>query len=333
MNNQLLESQAPVPGGNGVGDSRYPQLGNSGYDVQQYNLDLNVVDVATSNLNATANIEAKATQDLSSFNLDFAGFEIESITVNGQAAEFSRDGDELTVKPIESLHQGDNFVVDVKYNGSPEPTQSLSFTNPEAPKFPSGWVTYDGGSYVVGEPNGAETFYPVNNHPLDKASYNFRVTTPKPYEVAANGVLEETIDNGNTNTYVFEASDPMASYLSTVNIYKNFNTETQTSPDGVPIRNYFAEGIPEEKLEAFNRQPEMIDYFSEIFGAYPFEVYGSAVVNTPINTGAIETQTLSVFGQETLDSPIQEEIVAHELAHQWFGNSLSLSDWGDLLAE
>jgi aminopeptidase N len=330
MNNQLSGSQTPVAGGNGVGDSRYPQLGNSGYDVQQYNLDLNVVDVASSNLDATTTIEAKATQSLSSFNLNFAGFEIESIVVNGQTAEFSRDGDELTVTPTEALHQGDDFTVEVKYKGSPEPTQSLSFSSEESSTFPVGWVTHNGGSYVVGEPNGAETFYPVNNHPLDKATYNFRVTTPKPYEVAANGVLEETIDNGDTNTYVFEANDPMASYLSTVNIYKGFNTETQTSPDGVPIRNYFAEGIPEEKLEPFKRQPEMIDYFSEIFGSYPFEVYGSAVVNTPINVDALETQTLSVFGLEALDNPKLEETVAHELAHQWFGNSLSLSDWGDI---
>ena len=197
-----------------------------------------------------------------------------------------------------------------------------------------------GGSYVLGEPNGAENYYPVNNHPLDKASYTFRVTTPKPYEVAANGILEETIDNGDTSTYVFEANDPMAGYLSTVNIYEGFDTQTQTSANGVPIRNYFAEGIPAEQLEAFDRQPEMIDYFSEIFGPYPFEVYGSVVIDTPVDVGALETQTLSLFGaealassqleSEALASSELESIVAHELAHQWFGNSLSLSDWGDI---
>lgn len=321
-----LESESTA-GAEGLGDSRYPLLGNGGYDVQHYTLDLNVTDVENNSLDATTTIEARSTQDLSSFNLDFVGFDIAGITVNGQPAQFSREGQELTITPTHLINQGDNFAVEVQYSGSPEPTRSISFAERE---IPTGWTPFEGGSYVLSEPNGAENYYPVNNHPLDKATYTFRVTTPKPYEVAANGILEETIDNGDTNTYVFEARDPMASYLSTVNIYDGFNTETQTSADGVQIRNYFAEGIPEEQLAPFDRQPEMVDYFSEIFGPYPFEAYGSVVLDTPINVGALETQTLSIFGAEALASPELESIVAHELAHQWFGNSVSLSDWGDI---
>ena len=325
----LEESGTETTSGSaGVGDSLYPLLGNGGYDVEHYTLDLDVTDIETSNLDAVTTIEAQATQDLSSFNLDFVGFEIASITVDGEAAAFSRDGGELTIAPTDSLNSGENFAVEIAYSGSPEVVSSVSDLGGEA--IPVGWNSFTGGSYVLGEPNGAENYYPVNNHPLDKATYTFRVTTPKPYEVAANGILEETIDNGDTNTYVFEARDPMAGYLSTVNIYSGFNTETQTSANGVQVRNYFAEGIPEEQLEAFELQPAMIDYFSEIFGAYPFEVYGSVVVNTPINVGALETQTLSIFGIEAVTSPGLESIVAHELAHQWFGNSLSLSDWGDI---
>ena len=315
-----------VAGADGVGDSLYPQLGNGGYDVQHYNLDINVTDVASSNLRATTTIEAEATKNLSSFNLDFAGFEISDITVNGESAEFSRNEGELTITPTRSLHQGDDFDVAVSYSGSPEPVTSLASDI----GFPSGWVNIEEGSYVLGEPNGAENYYPVNNHPLDKASYTFEITIPKSYEVAANGILEETIDNGDSNTYIFQANDPMASYLSTINIDTDFRVERDTSADGVPIRNYFAEDIPREKLEPFSRQPEMIDYFSHLFGTYPFEVYGSVVVDSQIFTGALETQTLSIFGLEILDAPILEEIVAHELAHQWFGNSLSLTDWSDI---
>ena len=328
MSNQLeLELDNATVGTEGLGDSRYPLLGNGGYDVQHYALNFDVTDVESSSLEAVTTIEAIATQDLSSFNLDFAGLDLASITVNGQPAEFSRNGQELNVIPSHPISQGDRFAVEVEYSGSPQPTQSVSFGDRD---FPVGWFSIDGGSYVLGEPNGAETYYPVNNHPLDKASYTFNITTPKPYEVAANGILEETIDNGDTNTYVFEARDPMASYLSTVNIYEGFNTETETSANGVQIRNYFAEGIPEEQLEPFNRQPEMIDYFSEIFGPYPFEVYGSVVVDAEEQTLALETQTLSIFGSGSLNNPELEQTVAHELAHQWFGDSLSLSDWGDI---
>ncbi|MBD2001102.1 hypothetical protein H6G00_31675 [Leptolyngbya sp. FACHB-541] len=311
--------------GAGVGDSLYPGFGNSGYDTQHYTLDLNVTDVDTSTLDATTTIEAIATQDLSSFNLDFIGFTIDEIIVNGKPAEFSRDGQELTITPADPLAEGEAFTVAVDYNGAPTQIDSVAFTFP----VPTGWVIVDGGNFVLSEPDGAANYYPVNDHPLDRASYTFRVTVPESYEVAANGVLEQTVDNGDSTTYVFEARDPMVSYLTTVNIGSGFNIETSESSSGVPIRNYFAEGLPEEKLAPFDLQPEMLDYFSEIFGPYPFEVYGSVVVDAETG-GALETQTLSIFGSDLLDSPTLEETIAHELSHQWFGNEVALADWSDI---
>lgn len=314
----------PNAGSKGIGDSLYPGFGNGGYDVKHYTLDLNITDVATSTLTGITTIDAKATQDLSSFNLDFIGFEIDSITVNGEAANFKRKGQELKIKPLEPLEKGEKFTVEVSYSGSPEQITSVAIP------VPTGWVVYDGGSFVLSEPDGAANYYPVNDHPLDKASYTFRVTLPNDFEVAANGVLEETIDNGDsTTTYLFEARDPMASYLTTVDIASGFNIDTSETAEGIPIRNYFAEGIPDEQLEAFDLQPEMISYFSELFGPYPFEVYGSVVMNTETGT-ALETQTLSIFGIDQLDSPVLEEIIAHEASHQWFGNSVSLADWQDI---
>lgn len=313
----------PQPGASGLGDSLYPGFGNGGYDVQHYTLDLNVTDVETSTLDAIATIEAKATQDLSSFNLDFIGFNISSITVNGQAATFSRDGQELTITPAEALDEGETFTVEVAYNGSPEQITSVAIP------VPTGWVIFDGGSYVLSSPDGAANYYPVNDHPLDKASYTFRVTVPEPFEVAANGVLEQTIDNGDSITYVFEARDPMASYLTTVNITDDFVIESEQGPNGIEIRNYFAAEIPDELLAPFALQSEMLAFFSDIFGPYPFELYGSVVMNTEIG-GALETQTLSIFGADILDSPTIEETIAHELAHQWFGNSVALADWQDI---
>lgn len=319
------EPIAPSPGAPGLGDSLYPNFGNAGYDVEKYTLDLNVKDVETSLLKGVTTIDAIATQDLSSFNLDFIGFDIASILVNGEPATFRRDGQELTVTPAEALAEGEAFTVRVTYNGSPEPIDSVAFTFP----VPTGWVNYDGGSFVLSEPDGAANFYPVNDHPLDKAAYTFRITVPEPFEVAANGVLEETIDNGTSTTYVFEARDPMVSYLTTINIDDGFRLENDGEVDGIPVRNYFAEEIPKEKLKLFDLQPEMLSYFNDIFGRYPFELYGSVVVNA--ETGAaLETQTLSIFGLDTLESSSLEETIAHELSHQWFGDSLALSDWSDI---
>jgi len=318
----LAEAARPQPGASGIGDSLYPGFGNGGYDAQHYSLDLNVTDIDPSTLDGTATIKAQATQNLSSFNLDFIGFAIDSITVNGKPAQFSRDGQELTITPVEPLLTNDTFYVEVKYNGSPEQITSVAIP------VPTGWVDFEGGSYVLSEPDGAANYYPVNDHPLDKASYTFRVTVPEPLEVAANGVLQETTDNGDTTTYLFEARDPMASYLTTVDI-SQFDLETETKADEIPIRNYFAQGIPQELLEPFALQPKMLDFFSKIFGSYPFDVYGSVVMNTETGS-ALETQTLSIFGIDQLGRPSTEETIAHEVSHQWFGNSVSLADWSDI---
>jgi len=313
------------PGPPGVGDSLYPHLGNGGYDVQHYTLDLTVNDVTTGDLDGTTTIEARATQNLSSFNLDFIGFEITTLMFNGQPAEFARSGHELTITPSTPLVENEPFTVEIQYQGIPGAIESTAIP------IQTGWITFDGGSFVLSEPDGAASFYPVNDHPLDKATYTFRVTVPEPFEVGANGVLTETIDNGDTTTFLFEARDPLASYLATVNI-DEFDLETSQSENGIPIRNYYPSGLSEAMRRPFARQGEMIDYFSELFGAYPFEVYGALVIDLEFGA-ALETQTMSIFSKAMIDASQlegSESVVAHELAHQWFGDSVSLADWRDI---
>lgn len=315
----------PKPGAPGLGDSLYPHLGNSGYDVQHYTLDLTVQDVSAGELEGITTIDARATESLSSLNLDFLDFEIKKIFVNGQSADFKHNVQELTITPSTPLAANESFTVEVQYQGSPEDARSRGGS------FPIGWIAFEGGSFVLSEPDGASSFYPVNNHPRDKASYTFRVTVPKPFEVGANGVLTETTDNRETTTFVFEARDPMASYLATINI-DEFDIETSQAENGVSIRNYYPTGLSEEFRKPFERQDEMLVYFSDTFGAYPFEVYGALIIDREFGA-ALETQTLSIFSISMLDSTGRaspEEVVAHELAHQWFGDSVSLADWRDI---
>lgn len=304
------------PGSDSLGDSYYPELGNGGYDALHYTIDLTWDDVINT-IDGSVTMQARATQNLNAFNLDLIGLEVSTINVNDAAATFARKGRELTITPSESLSNGDTFEVVVAYSGEPEVQ-----LDPAAPIL-LGWVRYEDGVYVVSEPSAAAAWYPVNDHPLDKATYSFRITVPQPYVVAANGLLQKTIDNGATLTYVWEARDPIASYLVTVDI-ADYVIDTSEGPNGLPIRNFF----PRSDSEFYRREVEptsdMIEYFSEVFGPYPFEAYGIVVAGDV--GGALETQTLSVFAP----GAVQEGILAHELVHQWFGDSVSLKQWQDI---
>jgi len=317
-------AQDPQPGSPGVGDSLYPGFGNGGYDVQHYTLDL-IVDPASSFIVGETTIEATATQDLSAFNLDLIGLEVGAITVDGEPAEFSREGQELTITPAAPIRSGAEFVTVISYTGVPENIYSVAIP------VLTGWVFYGDGIFVLSEPDGAANFYPVNDHPLDKATYTLRVTVPKPYSVAMNGIVTEITDNGDTTTTVSEVNHPMASYLTTINIAQ-FELVEDGEVDGVPIRNYFDVGLSDAGRANFARQAEMMVYFESLFGDYPFDVYGSVVLNTETGT-ALETQTLSIFGIDMIDEndPLAgESTVAHEIVHQWFGNSVTLADWRDI---
>jgi aminopeptidase N len=315
----LALAQEAAPGGDGLGDSLYPQSGNSGYDTQHYTLDLRY-DPEAKTLDGSVTIEAVAAQALSAFNLDFVGFTITALTVNDREVDYERDGGELVISlPAgEPLAAGEAFTVRVAYNGEPA-------SIPAAGLPIGGFTPFEDGVFTASQPVGSAGWYPVNDHPLDKASYTFRITVPEPLSVAANGTPQEPIDNGDDRTFVFEAAEPMASYLTTVNIGE-FREERQEGPNGLPIINYFPADFSRSRLNAFNRQPEMIALFTELFGPYPFETAGAIVVDVQLGV-ALETQTRSLYGSDSSQSEI---IVAHEIAHQWFGDSVSVSDWKDI---
>lgn len=301
-----------LPGAPGLGDSIFPDEGNGGIDVQHYFLDI-TWDPETGDVDAQATLEIEATQDLSTFNLDFQGMDVTEVSVGGETAYSSRDGSELTISPDAGIVAGQAFTVEVSYEGKPTRIEGVA----------GGWTSYDEGVYVMGEPIAAKGWFPNNNHPSDKASYTFRITVPEPYSVAANGLPQEPVDTGDQRTYEFVAAEPMASYLASVNIDK-FRTQEQKGPDGLRILNFFAEAATEEQQATFERFPEMIEALSERFGPYPFETAGNIMVGVPVGV-AQEAQTRSVFGLGT-----SEQIIAHELTHQWFGDHVSLADWRDV---
>jgi aminopeptidase N len=316
-------SSTPAPGAPGIGDPYFPLLGNGGYDALHYTLELDLDVAEGSILKAAATIDAVSTQALSSFNLDFRGPEIEAITVNGVAADWSRDGGELTVTPAEPIPVGESFQTVVRYHGTPDVD--------EEDRFERGWWASGDSIFAVGEPAGSDVWYPVNGHPLDKATYTISITVPEPYAVAANGLLASaamttgTTGNPSTATYTWENAQPTASYLVIFNAAE-LGIATETGPGGITIIEAFPPDLPQNEERLFDRVPEMVAVFEDLFGPYPFPSIGNTVFEDTAFNAALETQ--GMIGYDA--SAVNERTIAHEVAHHWYGNSVSPARWRDI---
>ncbi|NUT40766.1 MAG: M1 family metallopeptidase [Thermoactinospora sp.] len=303
-----------TPGAPGAGDPYFPGQGNGGYDALHYDLALDY-NPSSDALAASATISARATQALSAFNLDLVGsLTVRSVTVNGAAAAFSRAGDELVVSA--SLASGQPFTAVVRYDG--KPTHVL---DPDGAR--DGWIRTSDGVYNANEPQGAMTWYPGNHHMTDKATYRFTVTVPDTRIAVANGDLTSRSSGGGRTTFVWDAREPMASYLTTVSIGKfelgdatigGYRTITAVDPKLAGKAGSFP-----------SRHAPVLDYFSGLFGPYPFSSTGGIIDHEPNVGYALETQTRPIY-------PVvpSESLLAHELAHQWFGNSVTPTRWQDI---
>jgi aminopeptidase N len=308
----------PGDGATGVGDPYFPDLGNGGYDVVHYDLDLTWRPDAA-RMDGVATITATASEPLRTLALDLVGNDVESVSVDGQAAGVARAGErDLIVTPAAPVPGGATFTVVVTYGGSP---QTVGDGAPVAP----GWVADGDEVHTAFEPHGAATLFPANDHPSDKASYVLRVTVPDGLDVAANGLLTERVAGDGVTTWVYDAPDPMATYLVQV-VIADLELVEGTGPGGVPIRHAFDTDVAADAEEAVAQTGEMVDFLADLFGPYPFVAYGAVVVDEPLGF-ALETQTLSIFGPDTV---ADESIVVHELAHQWFGNAVNPATWQDV---
>jgi aminopeptidase N len=316
-----------APGSTSGGDPYFPHAGNGGYDVQHYDLTL-AYDPATGQLDGTARITLVATADLDSFSLDLRGLTATSVLVDGKAVRFEQLppderglGGELVVRARPKLKAGTTHTVTVVYGGVPGQPEDIEGAN-------YGFVSFPDGAFVANEPEGAATWYPVNDLPTDKATYDFSITVPEGKTAIANGELvgmPTTVDG--MTTYVWRATDPMASYLSTASI-GDYVLTTQVGPGGLPIYNYVETGVIGQRLAVTQAslalQPEMIAFFEQIYGPYPFTSYGAIVDDNSVGY-ALETQTRPIYSRVA-----SEGTVAHELAHQWVGNSVTPETWQDI---
>jgi aminopeptidase N len=308
----------PGPGATGLGDPYFPDVGNGGYDVSHYTLDLTWRPDA-GRMDGVATITAESTEPLASLALDAVDLDVSDVTVDGEPATAELQGErDLVVTPPAPIAEGATFETVVTYTSSP---RSLTGADPVNP----GWVADGDQVYTVFEPHGAATLFPVNDHPADKAAYELRVTVPEGLDVAANGLLSETIPGDGEATWVYDAPDPMASYLVQI-VIADLEFVEDTGPGGLVLRHAFDADVAARLAGSMDRTGEMVDFYDDLFGPFPFGAYGAVVVDRPLGF-ALETQTLSIFGTDTATG---ETIVAHELAHQWFGDAVSPATWRDI---
>jgi aminopeptidase N len=341
-------------GSDGAGDDYFPFSGNGGYDVQHYHLDITYsppeptvpatpLNDIRGHLEGVATIDLIATQDLDAFNLDLRGMTVASITVDGTPLRELRnpgqrgriDGPiwwheqddaerrwELILQPRPKLKAGESAQVVVAYSGETIRPRDL-----EGALY--GWVTTRDGAMVASEPDGSMTWYPVSDHPTDKATYSFEITVPEGKVAVANGLpAQDPVTADGWTTWFWDAPDLQASYLTTATVGDFEMLPISYSSSGIPILDFLDTKLTTNQrntsLASLAQQPAMLDFFESIYGPYPFNSYGSIVDNDSVGY-ALETQTRPIYsGQANLGT------VAHEAAHMWLGNAVSPQRWQDI---
>jgi aminopeptidase N len=311
-----------------IGDPYIPELGNKGYDVQHYTLQL-ALNPALGLMQGTTVIDAVVTaENLEQLSLDFVGFEIPEVTVNGITTSYSHEARKLWVDLPQPQAIGAPLTVVVAYRGTPtrEASAYVGFTDALGLSFSSAETIY-----TLSEPDGARYWFPSNDHPRDKAFYRFELTIPAGLTAVANGRLVEIRSpglqaipgGGSGQTFVWDHSFPMATYLALVAVGPFERIET-ISPNGVPLRHYVTAAYRDEFEKAVAVTGAAIDWMSELFGPYPFEAFGYVATDLPPT--AMETQTMVILSNDL----IGQKTAVHELAHMWFGNWVGPDSWSEM---
>ncbi|AWT46665.1 MULTISPECIES: M1 family metallopeptidase [Streptomyces] len=312
------------PGPETLGDTVYPDLGNDGYRVSAYHLDL-AYDATTRLVDAEATLRIRTTRALTRFSLDALGLDIRAVRVAGRPAAFEQAGEKLRVTPARTLPGKANVTVCVEYGA--DPRRTLPHT---------AWVPTPDGFAVCPQPNSAHTVFPCNDHPSDKADFTFRLTVPSGLRAVASGRLTGTeVLPGDRTAYRYRSDSPIATELVQITVGDYVIKERQ-GPHGLPLRDVVPVARAEALEPALALTPGLVAWLEARLGAFPFETYGLLPCNNDdaaaFDFTGLETQTLTLYKPNFL---LQEEKkigshMMHELVHSYFGNSVSPATWADL---
>ena len=324
----LVRAAAPPhPGTPDAGDVVFPLLGNGGYTPRRYVLDL-TYRADTRVLEGTVTMLALAAQPLSRFDLDSAGPAIGGVRVDGRRASFEQLGEKLTITPPAPIANHAGFEVAVDF--SVDPRERPGGGAP-APNLPTGFIPTDDGFVLAGQPNTMHTVFPCDDHPSDKAEFVFHLTVPDGLTAVANGVLAGSTGAGGRTTFTYRPRDPIAPELVQIAIGDDAVVDG-TGPGGLPLRSV----VPRDEVAllrpAIDAVPSHLAFLEDLLGPYPFDTYGVLASRATFGF-SLETQTMSLFQDALLariTTPARAAVMVHELAHQWFGDSVAPRTWSDI---
>jgi aminopeptidase N len=315
---------APAPGAPGIGDPYFPEYGNGGYDVSHYDIRLRYYP-DTDRLTGTTTILARSTQELNRFNLDFI-LPTSSVRVNGWSASFVRQGDhELVVTPQRTIARNQFLTIVVQYDGVPSDFVAAGYT---------AWTRTPDGALAIGQPEIAWWWFPSNDHPLDKATWDVSVLVPDGVEVLSNGIMPRAPRRElvGWTRWSWRSARPGQTYMPFLAIGQ-YEIVQDVAPSGQQVINAYSDNLAEYATSArasVERTAEVVEWLSGVIGPYPFEAQGGVVVAPGTLGFALENQTRSTYAAEFFRRGSDPYVVVHENAHQWFGDSVALEHWDDI---
>lgn len=301
-----------------TGDRYLPGHGDPSYDVRHYDLDLGYV-LDGNRLRGTATLAVVLNEETDRLVLDLAHLQASKVRVDGaRLKKWSARQQRLVLQLDRAAAAGTELTLVIAYGGTPAPVVDKHHGE-------AGWEELEDGVIVAAQPHGAPTWFPCNDRPDDKATYRITLSAPAGYHVVSNGLLVERRRSASGETWTYAMDRPMATYLATVQIGRYVVTDHAGDPPVVTIA-----PADVDIAGSFDAQPAMVEHFERCFGPYPFDAYAAVITDDELEI-PLESQGLSTFGRNYCTPDWSHvRLIAHELAHQWFGNAVTLARWQDI---
>ncbi|WP_188895361.1 M1 family metallopeptidase [Microlunatus endophyticus] len=311
-------------GGPGVGDPYYPDYGSSGYDARKYTINLNWAP-KTQKLSGTTTIDARSDHELLSFYVDLV-LPVTKITVNGRPARFDREGSyDVRIVPQRAIRAHKAFSVTVTYGGNPA-NHRIDNVEP--------WSVTGDEVTAAGEPEGSAWWYPANDHPSDPASYDVSVRVPAGLDVISNGrlVSRDTGHEKSFDTWHWVTPQTLDTYQSLLSI-GHYEIEQGTAgrwPYVYAVSDNLSAADRKKAFANLELTPKIISAEENVYGPYPYDAIGGLVTGHDLWYDGLESATRPVYDARDMTHGNASSLLAHELAHMWFGDHVTLKQWNDI---